>query len=242
METENKLEKVKRNSYYLQPNKGSLLSDGLQYRDVLTYGTLISFCNKDHICWPSVLGVSKRSKLSRPFVIASLKRLSNSKWITIEKDEFNRPVYRCEPFKDFKMIPMEIFESSLPPDLIAILLCIRQFYYDGNMMTNISISQMALLTGIPRQTLNEKMRRLRALGYLKDIIINEEISTQLIAKDFEWMVDVVKKNTEDIAFQRAELNDMKELLKEMVKNMNKTNQDVTYVKQILRKTKNLTLD
>ena len=65
METENKLEKVKRNSYYLQPNKGSLLSDGLQYRDVLTYGTLISFCNKDHICWPSVLGISKRSKLSR---------------------------------------------------------------------------------------------------------------------------------------------------------------------------------
>ena len=109
-------------------------------------------------------------------------------------------------------------------------------------MTNISISQMALLTGIPRQTLNEKMRKLRALGYLKDIIINEEISTQLIAKDFEWMIDVVKKNTEDIAFQRAELNDMKELLKEMVKNMNKTNQDVTYVKQILRKTKNLTLE
>ena len=109
-------------------------------------------------------------------------------------------------------------------------------------MTNISISQMALLTGIPRQTLNEKMRRLRTLGYLKDIIINEEISTQLIAKDFEWMVDVVKKNTEDIAFQRAELNDMKELLKEVVKNMNKTNQDVTYVKQILRKTKNLTLE
>ena len=32
--------------FFLQPNKSALLQSGLQYRDVLTYGTLLSFCNK----------------------------------------------------------------------------------------------------------------------------------------------------------------------------------------------------
>ena len=33
--------------FFLQPNKSALLQSGLQYRDVLTYGTLLSFCNKN---------------------------------------------------------------------------------------------------------------------------------------------------------------------------------------------------
>lgn len=231
METENKLERVKRNSYYLQPNKGSLLSDGLQYRDVLTYGTLISFCNKEHTCWPSILGISKRSKLSRPFIIASLKRLSEAKWIMINTDEFDRSIYTCEPFKNFKMIPLEIFESDLPPDLIAILLCIRQFYYDGNMMTNISISQMAMLTGIPRRTLDIKINKLREAGYLKDVIMNDQLSTQLLNKDFEWMVETVKKNSMDIEVQKEKINNQEQATIELMKQVNKLSQDIEYMKK-----------
>lgn len=231
MDKVNKPERQIKNSYYLQPNKGSLLNDGLQYRDVLTYGTLISFCNKEHKCWPSILGISKRSKLSRPFVIASLKRLLDAKWIIIEVDEFERTVYSCEPFNNFKMIPIEIFESSLPPDLIAILLCIRQFYYDGNMMTNISVSQMAVMTGIPRQTLSNKINKLRELGYLKDIIMNDQLSTQLLNKDFEWMVEAVKKNSVDILAQKEKLENQEKVTIELMKQVNKLNQDIEYMKK-----------
>ena len=59
--------------FFLQPNRSALLQSGLQYSDVLTYGTLLSFCNKDLECYPSFRVLSERSKLSIGFLSSSLK-------------------------------------------------------------------------------------------------------------------------------------------------------------------------
>ena len=195
--------------FFLQPNRSALLQSGLQYRDVLTYGTLLSFCNKDLECYPSFRVLSERSKLSIGFLSSSLKRLDKVGWIAIEKKikgKMSYNYYKCKPFDDFKMVPIEIFESDLQAEDMAILLCIRQFYYDETLVTDINMIEMSDILGISYSTFYKRYDILKKKGYITIKVKNNTSLSKLEDKDFEWRVNIEKKlnDTYDMTKRNSE--------------------------------------
>lgn len=209
--------------FFLQPNRSALLQSGLQYRDVLTYGTLLSFCNKDLECYPSFRVLSERSKLSIGFLSSSLKRLDKVGWIAIEKKikgKRSYNYYKCKPFDDFKMVPIEIFESDLQAEDMAILLCIRQFYYDETLVTDINMIEMSDILGISYSTFYKRYDILKKKGYITIKVKNNTSLSKLEDKDFEWRVNIEKKlnDTYDMTKRNSEEIEMlKTLLYKTIK-------------------------
>ena len=228
--------------FFLQPNKSALLQSGLQYRDVLTYGTLLSFCNKELECWPSLRTISKRCKLSLAFISESVNRLNAAEWIHISKKLIrNRAcnLYKCKSFDDFKMIPMEIFESDLSPEDIAMLLCIRQFYYDKELITDINIIEMSEILGVPYSTFYKRYSILKKKGYITLKIKNNMSISKLENIDFDWAVKIEKKldETYDIAKKNsAEIEMLKELLYKSLKDDKKQSKE-EYFKMLKKQRK-----
>ena len=217
--------------FFLQPNKSALLQSGLQYRDVLTYGTLLSFCNKELECWPSLRTLSERSKLSTGFLSQSIKRLNAAKWISVFKKLIrNKPcnLYKCKSFDDFKMIPSEIFESDIQSEDLAMLLCIRQFYYDEELVTDINIIEMSDILGIPYSTFYKRYSILKEKGYITFKVKNNMSLSKLENINFDWAVKIEKKldETYDIAKKNsAEIEMLKELLYKSLKNDKKQSKE-----------------
>ena len=190
--------------FFLQPNKSALLSYGLQYRDVLTYGTLLSFSNKDLECYPSLKTLSERSKLSVGFLCQSVKRLESAGWILIDKRKHGKKsynFYKCKPFDDFKMVPISIFESDLKAEDIATLLCIRQFYYDETLTSDINIIEMSELLGVSYSVLYQRYNVLKRKKYISVGVKNNVSLSKLENKEFQWKIDIENriKKTEEIA-------------------------------------------
>lgn len=190
-----------RNDIIKRYNKSSLLQNGLQYRDVLTYGTLLSFCNKNLECWPTMATINKESKLSKTFITKSIDRLVNAGWISFDtktnkdtKREYR--IYKCASFENFKMIPLDVFKSDIKSEDLAMLLCIRQFYYDQTLTTDINIVEMAELLGIPYSTLCRRYESLKKKGYISIKTERNKALSVLENKDFEWKVTIEKKVNE----------------------------------------------
>lgn len=217
--------------FFLQPNKSALLQSGLQYRDVLTYGTLLSFCNKDLECYPSLRMLGERSKLSIGFLSKSVERLNSANWIDIYKRNNGKRIYnyyKCKPFDDFKMVPIEIFESDLQAEDLAILLCIRQFYYDETLVTDINIIEMSDILGISYPTFYRRYDILKKKGYISLKVKNNTSLSKLEDKDFEWKVNIEKKlnETYDMTKKNSEEIEMlKNLLYQSIKNDKKLSKE-----------------
>lgn len=228
--------------FFLQPNKSALLQSGLQYRDVLTYGTLLSFCNKELECWPSLRTLSERSKLSTGFLSQSIKRLNAAEWISIFKKLIrNKPcnLYKCKSFDDFKMIPSEIFESDIQSEDLAMLLCIRQFYYDEELVTDINIIEMSDILGIPYSTFYKRYSILKEKGYITFKVKNNMSLSKLENINFDWAVKIEKKldETYDIAKKNsAEIEMLKELLYKSLKDDKKQSKE-EYFKMLKKQRK-----
>lgn len=226
--------------FFLQPNRSALLQSGLQYRDVLTYGTLLSFCNKDLECYPSFRVLSERSKLSIGFLSSSLKRLDKVGWIAIEKKikgKRSYNYYKCKPFDDFKMVPIEIFESDLQAEDMAILLCIRQFYYDETLVTDINMIEMSDILGISYSTFYKRYDILKKKGYITIKVKNNTSLSKLEDKDFEWRVNIEKKlnDTYDMTKRNSEEIEMlKTLLYKTIKADKKCSKE-EYFKSLKKK-------
>lgn len=209
--------------FFLQPNKSALLQSGLQYRDVLTYGTLLSFCNKDLECYPSFRTLAERSKLSVGFLSSSVERLRKAEWITIEKKlngKRSYNYYKCKPFDDFKMVPTKIFQSDLKAEDLATLLCIRQFYYDETLVTDINIVEMSDILGVSYSVLYQRYNILKKKGYITIKVKNNTSLSKLEDRDFEWKVSIEKKlnDTYDITKKNSEEIEMlKTLLYKSIK-------------------------
>ena len=217
--------------FFLQPNRSALLQSGLQYRDVLTYGALLSFSNKDLECWPSLRTLSDRSKLSTGFLSQSVRRLSQAKWIDITKKSNGKRIfncYKCKPFDGFKMVPIEIFESDLQAEDLAILLCIRQFYYDETLVTDVNIVEMSDILGISYSILYQRYNILKKKGYITLKVKNNTSISKLENIDFDWAVKIEKKldETYDMAKKNsAEIEILKELLYKSLKNDKKQSKE-----------------
>ena len=228
--------------FFLQPNKSALLQSGLQYRDVLTYGTLLSFCNKELECWPSLRTLSERSKLSTGFLSQSIKRLNAAGWISVFKKLIrNKPcnLYKCKSFDDFKMIPSEIFESDIQSEDLAMLLCIRQFYYDEELITDINIIEMSDILGIPYSTFYKRYSILKEKGYITFKVKNNMSLSKLENINFDWAVKIEKKldETYDIAKKNsAEIEMLKELLYKSLKDDKKQSKE-EYFKMLKKQRK-----
>lgn len=228
--------------FFLQPNKSALLQSGLQYRDVLTYGTLLSFCNKELECWPSLRTLSERSKLSTGFLSQSIKRLNAAEWISIFKKLIrNKPcnLYKCKSFDDFKMIPSEIFESDIQSEDLAMLLCIRQFYYDEELVTDINIIEMSDILGIPYSTFYKRYSILKEKGYITFKVKNNMSLSKLENINFDWAVKIEKKldETYDMAKKNsAEIEMLKELLYKSLKDDKKQSKE-EYFKMLKKQRK-----
>ena len=215
--------------FFLQPNKSALQSSGLQYRDVLVYGVLLSYANNNLECYPSLRTISARSKLSPTFISKSVIRLQTAGWIKIEKKDYGSKTYnyyKCTPFEDFKMVPLEIFKSELQSEDLAILLCIRQFYYDKTLVSDINIVDMAKILGISYPVLYQRYRKLKEKGYISVKVKSNTSVSKLESKDFEWRVKIEERIKESIDTGKKNSEDI-ELLKDIVFGQYKLNQQLS---------------
>ena len=113
-----------------------------------------------------------------------------------------------------------LFESDLQAEDLAILLCIRQFYYDETLVTDINIVEMSDILGVSYHTFYRRYDILKKKGYITIKVKNNTSLSKLEDKDFEWRVNIEKKlnDTYDMTKRNSEEIEMlKTLLYKTIK-------------------------
>jgi len=144
----------------------------LKYTDILTYTALRSF-DGDEGCFPSYESISARANCSRDFIITSIKRLERSGLISVKRtrkrlvrDRLPVNEYRFKHFDLFDPIPYDIFEATLTLHDKAMLLSLRQFFYDVKIRPLYSLARIAKELKLSTKVVQQRFRSLIELGYI----------------------------------------------------------------------------
>jgi len=162
-------------AYVSVPNVLKLTDQHLQYLDILTYTSLKSFNNREEDCFPRHETVGELVGLSKNFVIDSVERLEATGLIVVErslKKMVSNQYYF--PKKDYygkyshSQIPKSIFKvSDLTSCEMAMLVCIRQFYYHGKHTCLYGTRFYAKWLGLSDDTVRKQFASLIQKGYVR---------------------------------------------------------------------------
>lgn len=180
--------------FVLIPNFYKLDQTNLQYLDILIYTALKSFDNDDEDCFPMHETIGKRARLSRRFVIDSIKRLETSGFISVirsaKKHVSNH--YFFNKLERFEQIPYDLFEQpDLTPNEKAMLICLRQFFIHGPLQCGNDITFFARWLGLTYNTIVPIYKSLVDKGYILErvkIYRNKPNSTivRILSDKIEW--------------------------------------------------------
>jgi hypothetical protein len=150
-----------------------LNKNNLKYQDSIIYLTIRSYMNNETgLCFPSYETIAAKAKVSKDFVMDSVRRLSAAGMIDVHVSKCatnrNNPNhYSFAEFKTFEQISSTFFEDyGLTYTEKAMLLCIRQFCVHGLLTTVYTIKQIAELLGETYRIVHAQIRRLIEKGYL----------------------------------------------------------------------------
>lgn len=179
------------------PDFLNLTEQKLKYLDALTYITIRSFHNsKSGLCHPAYETIAERARLSRSFVIASVKRLEHAGFLNIthsmKKHTCNQ--YHFGELPRFERVPYELFEADLTTNQKAMLLCIRQFFNEGILVTTKTINQFAQLLGVSYKTVYSQVIVLIEKGFINEMhIVYKDKSKGLkrlkLSQSINWVFD-----------------------------------------------------
>lgn len=190
--------------------------DEITPNEALVYVMLRRFANEDLECYPSILGLSKKTNLSRTAIVKCLDSLINKDFISRRK-EGKRIVYKFNEIKKFEVFSYEFLDrEDLTPTEKGILIILQQYMFKNAGFGDIYYNNTELeeLTGLTRPTLIKYFKSLSRKGYLVTGCLpstrNNEISE---VKQFD-----LSKLGQTIIFKLAEheeeINKNKELIEE----------------------------
>ena len=179
-------------SHVMVPNI-DLTEKSLKYRDFLTYFTIRSYLNtKTGKCFPEIRTIVKRSGLSFKYVSDSIVRLKTAGFITVKTRKVN--YYEFSPLKSFSCIPFDIFdENDLSTEERAILIRIRQYFYEPSFQSPYSCQEIAGFIGLTDETLVKYYKSLINKGYVRAILETKHNLYIELTDKFDWSVSEEQK-------------------------------------------------
>lgn len=194
--------------YFLKLNEQKL-----KYLDLLTYVAIKSFDNPEAECFPSYETIAERAGLSRDFIIRSINRLKEAKYIRIwRKAGFQSPnksypnhYYFTKIAKSdyFFMIPYEVLnQPRLTAHEKAMLICLYQFGITPYELHG-SINTFAKHLGLTYKAVHNQYKSLVSKGYLDDSKLKKNRTTQLKLIDLNFTQYLKSKTNKELVFKVA---------------------------------------
>lgn len=189
------------------PDFLNLNKQNVKYLDALTYATIRSFWNTDTgYAYPPYEKIMERSGIGRTFLSQSIKRLENADLLTITHSDragtCNR--YHFGKLPRFERIPYELFEvEDLTIYEKALLLCLRQFFNEGLLQCNHSITAFADLLGVSYRQVHRHLRSLISKGYIQERAIIYKHGTKAanrfyLSDKLNWKYDYLPSNNKAV--------------------------------------------
>ncbi len=193
--------------YFLKLNEQNLI-----YLDVLTYIALKSFDNPKSQCFPSYETIANKARLSKDFVIDSIKRLKQAKYIRVwrkygfqskNKSYSNQYYFLKHRKQDYSfMIPREVLnDEALHAYEKAMLICLFQFSFTPYELTG-SIKTFADNLGLTYKMVYRQYNSLVAKGYIDDTKLKKNKITKLKIIDLDF-TQYLKLKTKDEVILRV---------------------------------------
>jgi len=165
---------IKKPHFYKPLTKFKINNSKIHYTDLLTYTALRSYRNEgSRKCFPSLETLAKRMNVCKTFVIESIRRLENAKFISVWRSPEMKVVnhyYFMEPTY-FDRIPYEfLYIKDLTLHEKSMLLALRE-------MTDVmspfdiygTIKELAFTLCMTYKTLHKQLTSLIAKGYIKQL-------------------------------------------------------------------------
>jgi len=173
-----------------------LAEKSLKYRDFLTYFTIRSYLNNQTSkCFPEIRTIVKRSGLSFKYVSDSIDRLKTAGYITVTTVKVN--YYKFKALENFSFIPLSILdEDDLSIEEKAMLIRIRQYFYEPSFQSPYSCKEIAKLIGLSYETLSKYYKSLIRKGYIRAILGSKTNLFIELTNKFDWRVSEEQKTEE----------------------------------------------
>jgi predicted transcriptional regulator len=141
----------------------------IKYTDLLIYISIRSFDGNEG-CFPSYESIAKRARGCRTYAIKAVKRLEDTKLITVEhskqKDVSNR--YKFAKSKRFEQITYQIFNVDLTMYEKSMLLCLRQLVNTtGSGKTHQTVNQISDFLGLSYRQVYKPLMSLIKKGFVE---------------------------------------------------------------------------
>lgn len=168
-------------------------SNNLIYLDVLTFTAVKSFDNPNAQCFPSYESIAEKAGLSRSFVMDSIQRLDEAKYLSVYRSPKFRAPNKSYPNKYFfpepkvyNPIPLEVFKAE---DLTgyekAMLLLLRQFAISPSNIDG-SMDDFSSKLGLTKRTIYKQYLSLNKKGYLDKSRLKKNKITNLLKIDWSF--------------------------------------------------------
>ena len=156
------------------PSYIGLYKEGLHYKDLLNYITIRSFNNEGRgLCIPSYDTIADKSGLSKNYISASIKRLEQAGYISVERSSKAKSSNRYS-FKDvdaFCRIPYDIFDmNDMNPTQKAMLIALRVCFDSNSLEVMFNLTTCAELIGVSYRTLYPQYNSLIKKGYIEKAV------------------------------------------------------------------------
>lgn len=173
-----------------------LAEKSLKYRDFLVYFTIRSYLNNQTSkCFPEIRTIVKRSGLSFKYVSDSIDRLKTAGYISVTTVKVN--YYKFKALENFTCIPVSILdEDDLSTEEKALLIRIRQYFYEPAFQSPYSCKEIAIFIGLSYETLSKYYKSLIKKGYIKAILGAKTNLYIEFTNKFDWRVSEELKNEE----------------------------------------------
>ncbi len=186
--------------FVAMPDFLNLTKQKLKYLDALTYITIRSFHNSTSgLCHPAYETIAERADLSRSFIITSVKRLEEAGFLNIthSKRKHTCNQYQFGELPRFERIPYELFKADLTANQKAMLLCIRQFFNEGPLLTTRTIAEFAKHLGISYKTVYSQVVVLISKGFINETHVlykdkNKSSKYLKLSDAINWVYDYAK--------------------------------------------------
>lgn len=156
----------------MMPFFAALDQQGLDYKDLLTYVAIRSFNNvESNLCYPSCKTIGDRMGASKQFVMESIKRLEEAKYLEVTystKAHFSNR-YHFPQIECFIRIAYEIFDYDLSTNEKSMLLCLKNYAWGLNNFSG-DLHKIAKRFGLTYNVVYKQYRKLLTKGYLLESV------------------------------------------------------------------------
>lgn len=223
------------NNQHVQVPKMNLSEEGLINTDPYIYACIKKYMNsKTQQAFPSMETLKKVSGLTKPTIIASIKRLEDAGYLSIQREYGKSNYYTFNDYKKFEICSYDLLDrTDLTPKEKAYFIAAQPYMFKDKTSGHITFSQdkLAEMLGLTPKTLRKCEAGLKEKNLIQLVPYKRDNSTGIAVVekiyDFEAWSNIVA-----LKFQEQD-----EKLNEHDHQINRLKDEIEFLKQELKKVK-----